>query len=374
MSKKIKIYCVLFDTLPFDQKIELLAKKNNMNLLTQVGGCFTNNSCIEMLTGDMPSDLRYHGMGHLCHNKYRHSKTKDISWPWKDKILLNIFFSNGWNIRYHDGEHFSNVISNNKKIKTTSTDRDDTILLNEGKKGKMLMDVEKMFTKKMQMEKVSNNTFYFIRHEHYHKAVDLHRKKDAKKVKHKKKVAIKKSINLMNQWDFNEKNAIFWFFSDHGDWNYPFDLRHPNPQNYFSFALCKDNTKNPLVIKSKYISIRDFFSTFMNKFNYEYSKNSETYSIENKQDKNRIYYVEDGRKKINDDISTTAMACKFVNWEDGHPQGLLQVSYHICDKTWVCRLIKINKNGIAKKIIEKDIIDRMLKRAVIKKFEWVKNE
>ena len=370
--KKIKIYCVLFDALPLDKKIISLAEQNSMTLLIQVGGCFTNNSCIEMLTGKMPSDLRDHGMGHLCHNEYRDSHTGDIQWPWEDQLLLNILFSRGWDIRYHNGEHFSNVLSNNKKFKKTISSKDDNSLLSEAGRGIRLMYEEKIFTKAMQKDRNLKDTFYFVRHAHYHKAIDVHRKKSSKKVAHKKKVAMRKSIELMKHWNFSEPNSIFWFFSDHGDWNYPFDMKHPNPQNYLSFALCKDNTKKKLKVKSRFISMRDFFPTFMDKFGYEYEKDNEMYSIKNEQDKNRIYYVEDGRKKINDDISTTAMACKFVDWEKDVPQSILQVSYHIYEKKWVSRSVKINKYGNTKKIIEKDIIDEDLKKAVIDKFKWIR--
>ncbi len=373
MGRKIKIYCVLFDALPLDKGVVSFAKKNDMELLSQVGGCFTNNSCIEMLTSKMPSDLRDHGMGHLCHNKYRDSLTKDIQWPWKNQILLNILLSKGWNVRYHNGEHFSSVISNSKKIKKTASEKDDNSLLGEISKATKLMKKEKKFTDKMQKEKHSRNTFYFIRHEHYHKAIDTYKKKNPKKTIRKKKIAIKRSLEIMKHWDTNEPNSVFWFFSDHGDWNYPFDMRHPNPQNYLSFALCKDNTKKPLKIKSKFISIRDFFPTIMDKFGYKYDKSNETYSVEKEQDEDRVLYIEDGRKKINEDISTTAQACKFVNWKNGIPKGILQVSYHTCNKTWVCRLVEIDDLCLTKNIIDKDVIDKELKKAVLNKFKWSVN-
>ena len=370
----IKIYCILFDTLILNKSIISLAKHNKMAVLRQIGSCFTNNSCIEMLTGKMPSDLRYHGMGHLCHNKYRDRKTNKIQWPWEDNLLLPILLKEKWNIKYHNGEHFSNVIYDKSNIKKTSSIRDDTVLLSMSSSGIKLMKEEQKRTKEFQKEKISKHTFYFVRHEHYHKAVDLHRKKDDKKVAQKIKIAVKKSIDIMNYWNMEEPDSIFWFFSDHGNWNFPFDLRHPNPQNYLSFVLFKDNTKNPIKVGSKFMCIRDFFPTIMDKFGYKYDTNEEICSISSSQNKNRIYYVEDGRKKINDDISTTGMACKFVNWEENFPKGILQVSYHICNNKWMCKFISLDKYGITKEIINKKDVDNELKEAVIRKFDWIRKK
>ena len=63
----MKIYCVLFDTLPLFGKLVSVAKSNGMELLRQVGGCFTTTTCVQMFTGKLPSDLEENGIGYeLC--------------------------------------------------------------------------------------------------------------------------------------------------------------------------------------------------------------------------------------------------------------------------------------------------------------------
>ena len=73
----------------------------------------------------------------------------------------------------------------------------------------------------------------------------------------------------MESWDIDEPNAIFWFFSDHGDINLMTDIRHPDPPMYYSWAMLRDNTMERLNARASFISIRDFFTTFKNKFKYD---------------------------------------------------------------------------------------------------------
>ena len=366
----VKIYNILFDALPLTNKIVSMGEQNKLVLLRQIGSCFTNNSIIQMLTGVLPSDLRDHGMGHLCHNQYR-DKNGNIKWPWESKFLFNIFNKNGWRIRFHNSCHYSNVLSNNVSFERTTASPDDTTILNTGKIGDITTKKEKEAIRKMQSEKIKKNKLYLVRYTHYHISIDKRIiKKGKKKKNQKKKVAIKKSIELMKSWNFEEPNAIFWIWSDHGDWNSPYDFVHPIPQNYLSWSLVRDNTKNPIKVKSQFISLQDFFVTMMKKFDHPLDL-SEARSIADPQQENRIFYVEDGRKKINEDISTLAMACKFVDWKENKPRGLSQVSYFKPDKKWVCKYTSLDKNGFDGKTIKHKEINTELKEHIKKRFNWV---
>jgi hypothetical protein len=196
-------------------------------------------------------------------------------------------------------------------------------------------------------------------------------KRGKKKGRVKEKLALERTKKIIKSWDFNEPNAIFWFFSDHGKWFYPHSFSHPLPENYLSWAVVKDNTKDPICPLSKFISAQDFFPTIMDKANCQSGDRCECVPVTNSQDKNRIYYVEDGRKDVNELISTTAMACKVIKWNKERPKQILQVSYHEVDNSWVCMRSFLDKKGFIKKTQKERIVNEELKKSVIKRFNWV---
>ena len=383
--KKIKVYCVLFDTLPLIDKIVSLSNENNLQILRQIGSCWTVASCIQLLTGKMPSDLHNHGIGYMLEKKFKHLRhpvTKKIDWPWKKQILLYQLLKHNWKVRYHSDSLFPKYIFQDISIKISSgcNKHKKEYLVDIGSNGRKVMEKENKFICQSQIEKNIKNVFYLIRYEHYHQALYYYGKNKKKFTKYLK-IGMKKSLELMNRFDFDEPNSIFWFFSDHGDWNLQQDIRYPDLDMYYSWALVKDNTKNPIKINSKFISIGDFFPTIMDKFNYNYKpflniddkEITDTYSIEKEQDQNRIYYVEDARIKINKYISTTAMACKFVDWQNDKPRGILQVSYHSPDKKWKCFLTSLSEDGLfAIKPTKKNKMNDDLRQKVIKRFKWAK--
>jgi hypothetical protein len=373
MFNKIKIYCVLFDTLPFIEEIVLFAKKNNLKILRQVGGAFTVSSCIQMLTGKMLSDLSYHGIGYYLNRKYKDVSTGSIEWPWKQDILFDILLKNDWNINTHNSRDVKKNIYDNPLVNKTVIFKKkyEKLMLEKNKIARILEKEEKKYINKIQIKKNNTNNFYFIEYQFYHQALFL-RNKDKNKFKKIQKREIERSLRIMSEWNFDEPNSLFWFFSDHGFWELQKDNRHPHPQMYLSWVLFKDNTENPIKVNSKVISIRDFFITIMNKMKYNHKLIKDICPINFFQNQNRIYYVEDGRLSINKDISTTAIACKFKNWKKGIPKELLQVSYHEPDDEWDCVLTCFDKNLFEKKSIQKKEIDKKMQQKVIERFNWIK--
>ena len=109
----------------------------------------------------------------------------------------------------------------------------------------------------------------------------------------------------------------------------------------------------------------------MNKFGYRYESIPDVRSIQQPQNMDRIYYTEDGRQRFDKNNSTTALACRFIDWDGGKPGGLLHVSYFKPRNEFICRLAHLNADGFVTNTVQIDKIDEHLKQALIDRFEWV---
>ena len=212
----------------------------------------------------------------------------------------------------------------------------------------------------MQSEKPLKDTFYFVKYDQFHVATLQGSGKQ---------VAANRLVELMEQWDFNEPNTMFWFFSDHGDWHTM--TEHPEPDHYLSWVMFRDNTENAIKPRSKFISATDFFAAVMNKCGLNYEPIQDLCPIQENQDPDRIYYTEDSRQRFDKNNSTTAIACRFTDWDRGRPGALEQVSYFKPRNEFVCLLAHLNTDGFVTNTIRIDKIDECLKQALIDRFEWV---
>jgi FkbM family methyltransferase len=375
-GKPRKIYCVLFDTMPLLDEIVSLAGENEMALLRQVGGCFTTTSCAEMLTGKFPSDLEKNGIGYDRHQCYRNGDESDVHWPWEKELIVNRLLEYGWKVKLHNGHYFSNILSNNPAFeKTTSlpgglqaekefwNDKKAVVetILGDGPQSERFYQNEIRHIHQIQSEKPAKDKFYFVKYDQFHVANVEKSGKD---------VTVRRSIELMKQWwDFNEPDAMFWFFSDHGDWRTMGE--HPEPDHYLSWVMFRDNTADAIEAKSRFIFAGDFFPTIMNKFGYRYESVSDARPVQQPQDTDRIYCTEDGRQRFDVNNSTTAIACRFTDWDKGRPSALEQVSYFKPRNEFVCLLAHLNANGFVTNTLRIDKIDECLKQALIDRFEWV---
>jgi len=351
-----------------------------MELLRQVGGCFTTTTCVQMFTGKLPSDLEENGIGYELCGKYRNPISGDIYWPWENQMLVNRLRAQDWQIRLHNGNWFSGQFLNNnpnaavmstafpggleaESKKTWGDKGTEQIMLGHGPDTVKFYADEAWSIRQMQAERSIKNTFYFVKYDQFHVAT----LQGSGKL-----VAAGRLVELMRQWDFNEPDAMFWFFSDHSDWNTM--TEHPHPNHYLLWALFKDNTAGAIKARSNFISARDFFSTVMNKFGYSYEPMPDVRSIQENQDLDRIYYTEDGRQRFDKNNSTTAIACRFIDWDGIKPCGLLQVSYFKPRNEFVCMLAHLNSAGFVEDIARLNEIDSRLKQALIDRFEWVDGE
>jgi len=374
----MKIYCVLFDTMPLAGEVVSVAEDNNgVELLRQVGGCFTTTTCVEMLTGKLPSDLEENGIGYELCGKYRDPVSGNIYWPWENQMLVYRLRAQNWQIRLHNGNWFSGQFLNNNpnaavmstafpgglEAESRKTWGDETIseiMLGDGPESEQFYQDEIQNIYQMQSEKPLKDTFYFVKYDQFHVATLQGSGKQ---------IAASRLIELMRKWDFNEPDAMFWFFSDHGDWNTM--TEHPDPNHYLLWALFKDNTAGAIKARSKFVSARDFFPTVMNKFGYSYESMPDVRSVQENQDKDRIYYTEDGRERFDKNNSTTAIACRFTDWQGDKPSRLHQVSYFKLRNEYKSFVSDIDENGFIINCTEVGGIDPVMKQAVIDRFHWI---
>jgi len=374
-NKPVKIYCVLFDTMPLLRSVVELAQRNGMELLRQVGGCFTTTLCAEMLTGKLPSDLEKNGIGYDRHQCYRNGDESDVHWPWEKELILNRLLEYGWRVKLHNGHFFSSILSNNpaferttsfpggleaEEKKTWGNETIAQVILGGDENSERFYLNEFQNIHQIQSERTQKNTFYFIKYDQFHVATLKGSPKS---------IAEDRVIQLLEQWDFNEPNAVFWFFSDHGDWRNM--TEHPSPHHYLSWVMFKDNTADAIEARSKVVSAGDFFATVMNKFGYDYGHIPQIRSIQDSQDPSRIYFTEDGRQRFDPLNSTTAIACRFTDWHGDRPTRIKHVSYFKPTSEYKSIVSDIDQDGFVRNCVRTDEPDPDLKKALVDRFEWV---
>lgn len=394
IGKNMKIYCVFFDTMPLLKELIEFAEDKNMQLLLQIGNCFTMTSLMSMFTRKMPSDLLKNGIGNRSFEQYRNKKSKNIYLPWVDEYITSKLSKKKWQIKIHNlpptnyihgdintdsckGGYKARYIeykNNKKKIFWNPLMGD--LLLGNSTKSYQWYNREYEFIKSISNKISDKNIFYFIEYEHYHSLTEYINKKNKNKMTEIKNETNKRVINLMSQWNFDEPNSIFWFFSDHG---WPHECKKiPNANSYLSWVLFKDNINSSINPKSKIISIRDFSPTIFKKFNYDYESTSESMSIDEINDKNRVYFVEDGRSRVDRKKSTSVVCCMVIKWKNNSPIEIIQVGYFKPKKIFIYCLNVLDKNGFFKKYIKIDINDKKyrnrllyLKEKLKNRFKWI---
>jgi hypothetical protein len=359
------------------QEASLLAKNNNATYLAQVSNSWTLSSVVPMLTGKLTSDMIHHGLPWDYAYPEMVEKHKQA---WNDEIIQNDMLERNWDMHYHNNTCLYTLLYGDSKIKQTSTTCPETEIEKEGiwsedaTVGLMFGDSEESiefnnkefeYIKKFQKEKVTNNKFYLIAYQHLHMAIgtgqDRHDKIDLKK-------ANQKVFDLINAWDFDEPDSLFIFFADHGNFRVVDRWMVP-PHSWFTWALVKDNTQGKKINK-KLISIRDFYKLIAEKVGLDYDKTyrEDIEDVFSEQDRERVYFGEDGRSVIDPNRSTTASAIKATEWgEDGYPRKFLQVAYH----KPLNRFVMFLYDAVTEEIKVCDWVDTELKRKLINRFSWV---
>ena len=342
----MKLYCTLHDTMPFTKHLIELAEKNGLDILRQVGKCYTFASLCSMMTGKLTCDLSENGVGWSTHLKYRPYLSEGQKVPWASLVLPELFRRAGWKIRVLSPKYYERIDLNSNNVYIMS--------------GRSVKE-EKNFIQGWQNEKTKENIMYFFYYNHVHDSILLSKKfEDAKN----------HVYELISFWDYTEPNAMFWTFSDHGSW---IGLeKNPMPENYLTWVLFRDNIQPSIKANSRFISIRDFYATMVDKFKLEGASSiPDIYPISRHQDKDRIYYIEDARAKVDKYHSTTAIVCKFVDWKEDKPGCILQTTYYKPDNEFTGARILLDVSGFVGDTIEVNV-NKELKKAVISKIDWVR--
>ncbi len=367
----MKIYCVLFDTMPFQSIVAETAAQKNAEILRQVGGCFTTTTLLEMFTGKMPSDLEKRGIGYHRHRRYIDPATGVAHWPWQQEMLMAHLLKNNWEVRVHNGNYFTSVIYDDERIvqstaypggleaQKTKTWDTAPFIFEPGPECTTYYERERSFINEIQSARGDRDVFHFIIYHPYHAAITHQVDKT---------LASNILIEMMSWWDLDEKNALFWFFSDHGDWTAM--AEHPVPADYLSWVLFRNNIAASRPVPSTFISAVDFYPTIMDLCEYPYQA-GDARSIYRDQDPDRLLFMEDGRARFDTDNSTTALVGRFVDWDKGMPGGLLQVSYFLPTEEFRCHRVTMGGHGFASAIDRMPAMDKSLAKALSQRFDWV---
>ena len=356
---RMKIYCLLIDALPLIDEIKDFAEQNGFSISHQIGSCYTTPTLYNMFTGQQPSDLLHHGVG------YHYIGRDDINtFKWfenEDIHLVDILKKNNYQFNVCGNRHsfFMRdllclpVLSEDFTHPLSETIQSHQETYYNFDKYKNAYEAFERFSHVNLFSSNPNKTndlFWeeyknpeqreaFYQNEKLNIAEQQRKKEDlfcfwqnlewSDHTWGSKTTARAESIqNVMEWlsfWNFDEEDAYFWIFSDHGD--AADELM--SPKSYMSWAITKDNTKSATSSAPKsMISSVDFYKTILNKLDYNkdcaYSRD-----IYEPLDPNRLYFFEDSRMHSS---LTHANAASVVSVEydnEGHPASLIQLSRHM---------------------------------------------
>jgi len=370
----MKIYCLLLDTFPYNNNLISHLKNKGFTQLHTISQCATHSTLISMFTGRSGTDLLPDtGIAYRAEEKYQ--KDGHINFPFKDLYIFNRLHNLGWEIKFYipnmllkinekdEGSITAHVAHSDEQYKyeriavydnkewtnqlCTNTILRPGILYNKYIKN------EKEALHKLQ-QATERNQFIFAQYHHYSMAV---------KTKFNINKTMDETNRVLDTWNFDEKDAIFWIFSDHDNFK-SFNARC-QPNAFGNWSLVKDNTPDPLVIRSKYVSLQDFYPTILQRLGIGFVRMKEgVQSIENKLDTQRVFFVEDARLAIDKYKIVSFVACKFIGWKKGVARKLRSLTY--CKSNG--KYFSYELDLVTRKVVELDFKDVDLMLNLKKKY------
>lgn len=358
----MKIYCILCDAAPLTKGISSLAENTSSKILSKISNSFTLTSVMSMLTGKMPSDIKEEGIGWYSASKEVVAAKEQ---PWIEDVIFEKMPE--WDVCYQNATYVYQLLYGDDRIeqcsaypggieveKVSGWDDIHSVMIGSGEDTESFYEREKSFINRVQAKKSDKDQFYFVLYHQVHSSYSSGKNTQE---------ALSRTEELLSYWDFYEEDSLFIVFSDHGDFR-KIDSWCSSPHAWLTWALIKDNTSfdNTSVNKSL-VSITDLYDLISSKV---FRCTSE--SISSTQDKDRIYFTEDGRAHINKYRSTTASAIKATAWsDDDKPLELLQVVYHQPAN----RFRMFGHNLYSGLTTEYNTLDKELKDSLIDRFQWV---
>lgn len=348
-----KFYCILIDCIPKLPIIDDIKEKYDFKLFQHLSGGSTMYTFFNILTGCVPSDIIKNGVGYLSFGdgdalqKHAHKTAKEEyykrdgyfeDWKWleenKNVSLFHILDKNNCDVIIHNsgflgrwvkpklgGLKYNNEYDNFKNIHFSYSQpdgvSDDFIkefggfrflsntnyLINEHYK------LEKEYIKNIQ--KPTNKNMFFVEDDHcFHDGAP------------NADLCIEKYLNC---WNFNEPNAVFFIFTDHGNTR---SRLFPQEVNQV-WGMIKDNRINAPKINTPIMSSYDLYNTILDVFNINYINPYPVLSrsLYKTFDPNRIYFIEDSRLEVCNFETDTLNCFKIIEWDNFKPKCMIQFTY-----------------------------------------------
>jgi len=328
----MKIYCILFDTVPQDERIEKLFERKNLHYSDYITNSSTVPTVVSMFSGLTPTGIA--GPGGIGHSHTFNQLTSSQKLAW-DKEQVFYGLSDDWNIHIHampltrgdlglheciEERHYhppglggqylpdgfflvpDDICGRNKQMKFHKYNPN--------------VD-EETFLKVMQDLPADENNFIFLKYNHYHDAsrggsVEY----QGRRVDLEHEQVIDMYVDMIDKINFEEENSLFWLFADHGHADGVDTLMSP-PNSWLAWVSVTDNITNKKVTKNKIAAV-DFKNTVLNRI---YKRGSLgqlradrlSNDVLSPVDKDRIYVAEDGRGDVDPNHGTTVSAIRCLD-------------------------------------------------------------
>ena len=331
----MKIYCILFDTVPRHPKIKNILEKKGISFSDHITCSSTVPTLVTMLSGKTPTEM--FGIGGIGHSHtYSNLLSTEKAKEWDENIILHML-PEDWKIHIHSMPETRGDVQPKKveelkvggfsrmtKLQMTALEINSFRLLPDdicGRNNQMIYynynknDDEDDFIENMQKlpndtwsDAYERNHFIFLKYNHYH---DASRGKfveyQGKRVDLEYEEVVDMFVDMIDRINFDEPDSLFWIFADHGE-PHKMGALMPPPDSWLAWCGIKDNIRNKEVDK-KIIGCDDFKNTVLNRI---YDKNLPN-DILDDLEMNRIYVREDGRGAIDPNYGTTVSAIKSLD-------------------------------------------------------------
>ena len=351
----MKIYCILFDTVPQGKRIEKLFERKNLHYSDYITNSSTVPTVVSMFSGLTPTGIA--GPGGIGHSHTFNQLTSSQKLKW-DKEQVFYGLPDDWNIHIHAmpltrGDLGLHECTEEKHYHPPGLGGqylpDGFFLVPDdicGRKKQMEFhkyspNDEETFLKVMQNLPADENNFIFLKYNHYHDAsrggfVEY----QGRRVDLEHEQVIDMFVDMIDKINFEEENSLFWLFADHGHADGVDTLMSP-PNSWLAWVSVTDNITNKKVTKNKIAAV-DFKNTVLNRIHNsgtlgQLRANRLSNDVLDEVDKNRIYVAEDGRGNVDPNHGTTVSAIRclddhrfvqFVHHSPNAPKG-----HHTNEKT-----------------------------------------
>jgi len=351
----MKIYCILFDTVPQGKRIEKLFERKNLHYSDYITNSSTVPTVVSMFSGLTPTGIA--GPGGIGHSHTFNQLTSSQKLKW-DKEQVFYGLPDDWNIHIHAmpltrGDLGLHECTEEKHYHPPGLGGqylpDGFFLVPDdicGRKKQMEFhkyspNDEETFLKVMQNLPADENNFIFLKYNHYHdaeKGKSINYKGKRINLEHNEVVDL--FVDIIDDINFEEENSLFWLFADHGHADGVDTLMSP-PNSWLAWVSVTDNITNKKVTKNKIAAV-DFKNTVLNRIHNsgtlgQLRANRLSNDVLDEVDKNRIYVAEDGRGNVDPNHGTTVSAIRclddhrfvqFVHHSPNAPKG-----HHTNEKT-----------------------------------------